>query len=120
MPSRDSEARLLYIKTWQASHPEKVLAYREKGRLRRRIQGALHYRVNRDRLLAQRRAWRHRNWPRVKMQAQAWVKRRRARLHKVPATLTAVQWEAIKAAHGQRCAYCGRGGVKLTKTTLFH
>lgn len=32
---------------------------------------------------------------------------RRARCHKLPATLTLDQWEAIKAAYDYRCAYCG-------------
>ena len=39
--------------------------------------------------------------------------RRRARKKALPATLTTKEWEAIKSAYKQRCAYCGKKPARL-------
>lgn len=43
------------------------------------------------------------------------AQRRRARKRLLPATLTREQWLAIKAAYGNRCAYCGLRSQRLTQ-----
>lgn len=66
--------------------------------------GARECRTCRD---ERRRAYKERNPSQWRAILKASKRRRRALTRGVAATLSALEWEAIKQAYGFRCAYCG-------------
>ena len=80
--------------------------YRAKNKERIALQNHSYRLANKDRIAAQEKAYKkaHRD---IYNQAK---RKRRVVLAGGPATLTRSEWEAIKAAYGFRCAYCGRRG----------
>ena len=74
-------------KRYYAENKEKILE-------RQRQSGSKYYRRNKDKFRAK------------------WA-RRYAKTKALPATLTAEQWEAIKAEYNYSCAYCGKGWHEL-------
>lgn len=66
---------------------------------------------NREHLKAKRREYRNKNRDLIR----ALNNRRKALKRNAPINdLTGIQWREIKAAYGQRCAYCGKRPKKLT------
>jgi 5-methylcytosine-specific restriction endonuclease McrA len=78
---------------------------------------------NPDLVNAKNSRWRHDHWTQIKDRVVAHnrrylranpgvnatnMARRRAMKRGLPDTLTRTEWEAIKAAYGNRCAYCGK------------
>lgn len=59
--------------------------------------------------------WRKNNPARLREHGRVADHRRRARQHALPATLTTAQWLQILEGYGNCCAYCGKGGMKLTQ-----
>lgn len=78
---------------WRAANPEKTVASRKR-----------HYEKNRTKLLADKQRYRQANRDKIR----ALNNRRKALKKNAPVNdLTVKQWREIKAAYGQRCAYCG-------------
>jgi len=97
--------------------------YYQANRAQKIVVASVYQKTNRARTNAKNRAWRHEHWPQIKDRVVAHNKRylranpgvnatnmarRRAMKQELPDTLTRTEWEAIKAAYGYRCAYCGR------------
>jgi 5-methylcytosine-specific restriction endonuclease McrA len=89
-----------WAKAYAAKHPEMVLAKRKR-----------YEKLHPDRTKAKDRRWAEQNPEKVRARND----RRRARLAGVLHTLTARQWDAILAFYENRCAYCGRGDVPMTR-----
>jgi 5-methylcytosine-specific restriction endonuclease McrA len=66
-----------------------------------------YYRRNPARVNMVNQAWRDANPDRFKIIKRRAFARRRARIAQVLSTLTAQEWEAILAAAGHSCIYCG-------------
>jgi len=105
------EKRRVSNAKYKASHREQLkdasASHREMARARNAKYIALHP----TRVKAQRAKY-HAEHPE---QARIQVRRRAALKRSLPATLTLTEWEAIKAAYRNRCAYCGEKPQKLTQ-----
>jgi len=129
---RDKEYYLDHRDKILAQRHQRYWANPQKARAATRA----YYQNHKDQFNNHRRDWRKRNHDKVKAQTQrikirnpelwklklqklnAWatehgyrriyLAQRRARLRGLPSTLTAEQWEAIKAIYHYRCAYCGK------------
>jgi len=93
----------------QQRTPEQV-ARDAAGATRRRSQ----YKTQDSRRYAQ---WAEANPERARANAKLQEQRRRARIARVLATLTAAEWEAILEAAGRACIYCG-SQTRLTQDHL--
>lgn len=132
-----------YQAAWRKVHPEQVKAAKQKYKAanderikaqdavrrsehpeRQRAADARWYAKHREKSNAISRAYyqahrsriaeRYARWGAThREQVKALAQRREARKRALPATLTAEQWTAILAAFKDRCAYCGRSGLKL-------
>ena len=103
-----------------AAHPEKAKA-RSAARYAAHLEeekarSANYYLAHQEEIKA-RAAVYSTTHPEVTRTARA---RRRARKKGLPATLTVEQWEAIKLAYGNRCAYCGKKEGKKRLLTQDH
>lgn len=85
---------------WKGANVEKVRAAAQRR-----------YATDKDRLQQLSRAWKLANPEKLRVYRQ----RRKAKERALPATLTVEQWRAVLAAYKHKCAYCGRGDVKLTQ-----
>lgn len=104
---------------------------RERGASESRKDWKRQYYVAHKAYFAQKqREYRQRNQEKVNVRWAKWYaanplkvkakgvladQRRRSRRRGLPATLTHSQWEAIKAAYGHCCAYCGQPSQRLTQ-----
>ena len=101
-----------------AAHPENVkkrepyhAAYRVKHREKHRAGHLRYYAEHRDEMLEYRRQYREENRDKIR----AWNNKRKAMLRNVSEiTFTAEEWRAMRAAYGERCAYCGTKPDVLT------
>lgn len=95
----------------RAADPERARAAdRRRDRDKKRARDAAYRARSRDDRNARRRA----AYP-INIEAhRAWKRARRARMAGADADLTRHEWEAIKAAFGYRCAYCGVHPQRLT------
>lgn len=82
---------------------ECVIEYRNNNKKRYKKYYELYYVENKDRILERNSKWHKRN----KNSAISRKQRRRAKKHKLPATLTEKQWNRIKVIFNLECAYCG-------------
>ena len=107
-------------------HKKRHRAYNAANKEKRRASRKVYYEANRDALAKRNRLWRetHKEYERIRHRAwalafpdmcRAHEARRRALKRGVLATLTALQWKAIKVAYKYRCAYCGVKPKKLTQ-----
>lgn len=123
-----------YSKEWDASHPqqrreitarcyrkhreERLKYHRDYARSHRKEQAAwqaLWRKRHPNRAAALGKQKRDRNPELYRAIAVLTQSRRRARERSLPATLTLAEWEAIEAAYGHRCAYCGKKRKALTQ-----
>ena len=70
---------------------------------------------NKEKILRRNKEWRARNPEKVRAIKDRYDRRKRASIAGVLCSLTQEQWEAILTLHSNRCAYCGRDGVRLEK-----
>jgi len=68
---------------------------------------------NKDKAEARWAKWYLENPEKVRLKGVINDGRRRAKLNGLPHTLTREQWEAIKAAYKNQCAYCGKHSIRL-------
>ena len=115
-------------KLWPYCKPcvsKQSAAYRERNKSKIKQLDADYRRANKDRVLANKRAHYEANRQVYIDRAKAWladhaelrrvyVRKRRARIHRVESTLTPKDVSASMEYFGHRCAYCLRTGVKLT------
>ena len=101
LPYKDPEERKAYNKAYHAAHAEERKAYlaahAEETKARAKAYFAAHPEVRK--VIAQRR---------------------RARKAALPATLLAAEWQSIKTAYRNRCAYCGVKETKQKQLTQDH
>lgn len=111
---------------YRASHPDEekardkadYAAHREEEKARRRVYYAAHREEIKQRQAVydadhrEKRKGQRAAHPEV---SQINCARRRAKKKGLPATLTVEQWEVIKIAYGNRCAYCGKKPGQLTQ-----
>jgi 5-methylcytosine-specific restriction endonuclease McrA len=99
-PENKDKARLV-VEAWRQANPDRA---REGQRL--------WYEANRDRVREQKRVYRAANRDAIRT-----ANNRRKALHRGAEVndLTGAEWTAIKAAYGQRCAYCHTKPKRLTQ-----
>jgi 5-methylcytosine-specific restriction endonuclease McrA len=127
----DPSAQAAYQRAYRAENAERLLAqkrayYQENlGAIRARRHAAqgqtternrprqrAYYAANRDRRAAYIAEYKREN----KDAVNAWNRRRALRKRGTPISdATGAQWVALKAAYGQRCAYCGNRSERLTQ-----
>lgn len=98
---KNKEERILYIKGWQEENPRKTKLYKEKWK-----------KENPDKIREKNKAYYSR--PEVKERMNFLLHKKRAKMRKLPATLTKQEWSKAKAYFNHKCAYCG-SHEKLTK-----
>ena len=108
MPYKDPEKKKLRDAARRKANPEKHrtlnAAWRKANPEKDRASSAAWARAHPDEKKASNAA-RRKAHPEMGRTANA---RRKAKKKDLPATLTIEQWEAIKLAYGNRCAYCGK------------
>lgn len=113
--AENREAVLEGMRRYYAAHRDRVIAsvhnYRAAHIEEQRARGREWSRANRVHRRPYFKKWRDAHPSLV----QAGRRRRRACKAGVLNTLTAREWADIQVAWGRRCAYCGRGDVKLTQ-----
>jgi len=132
-----TEAQKAYMKTWYLKHKDRVLRWvsaykaanpdkvktgaqrhREANKERLSARAARYYQENslaiRERMAKNRRENLSEHRERDRVRAIVNNPNRRAHLIGLPGNLSFPQWEAIKTAYGNRCAYCGSKSGKLT------
>lgn len=101
---------------WKAQHPERVKAWDKARRERLKNDPVAHerrkenyrnsYRLRRDKIIANVKAYREKNWNKILEWSRISALRRRARLANAAGTFTQEQWQARYDYYGGRCAYC--------------
>jgi hypothetical protein len=109
-------------KEYHRVHAEEIrqqqAGYRDRNRKQIREHNRAYNQAKRDRTkeLARLQAWAEQE-PREKRleRIRAARQRRVARKNELPATLTRLEWQAIKDGFDHRCVYCNRQMLKLTQ-----
>lgn len=70
---------------------------------------------NKDKSNAHWAKWYKENPEKVHLKSLINDERRRSRINGLPCTLTRDQWQAIKAAYNNKCAYCGKHSKHLSQ-----
>jgi len=89
-------AESIYARRYRLAHPERERAYRRRWQL-----------ANPEYHSTHARTWLAEHPTRAQENARKQSARRRARITRVLATLTAAEWEAILEAADYACIYCG-------------
>ena len=106
----DSELSMISFRKREGWHPAKRLTDEERHQYKKQKQAR--YREQcRDRLNERQRRYYHTHYE-ISVRG---VEKRRALKLGCETSLTASQWNIIKAIYGYRCAYCGRKPKVLTK-----
>ena len=100
-------------RAYRLAHREERLAYDAAYLRAHREQRNAYYAARREANPEYYKAYQRANLEACRIRTQ----RRAARKRSLLATLTPLQWEAIKAAYRHRCAYCGK---KLKQFTMDH
>lgn len=127
---RHTEKCLNRLREWRKTNPEKRDAQKERWRQKyiHRILGQQkrRYWKNREHNMAQSRAWYRQNKEYAKVRSIRWARanrdlctqyanRRRKMEYGSPGSHTLEEWAALKELYGQRCYYCGKQGLTLTR-----
>lgn len=101
---------------YRLQNPEKVKASKKTAYLRYRDKWLVYLsewrNANYDRYRAGIRAWNEQHPEQLRVHSSA----KDARKRNAPIVdLTAAQWQAIKAAYGHKCVYCGTRALALTQ-----
>jgi len=99
----------------------RVRDYRKRNRKAIKERSRRYYKENRERILAHVKSYQAKNPERIRERVRQWAAtnperakanairtahRRRARKHRLPATLTSDEWMTIVDFYNNRCAYC--------------
>ena len=103
------EKRLAKKRAWAIRQRELGISWRHRHREQDREQRHRHYEAHTERILQQTREYRSRNKERVREWSREATYRRRVQTSggAKAGRLTQSEWELLKAAYDNRCAYCG-------------
>ena len=111
MPYSDPERRRAYGRAWMRRNVERardaMRRWRERHPDEHRAENATYYKRNAERVNARIAAY-HRANPAI---VRAKSHRHRALRSSADGAFTGEEWRALVAAHGGRCAYCGRAAT---------
>jgi 5-methylcytosine-specific restriction endonuclease McrA len=126
-----SNCKLCHNKITQQYHADNIEKANEQSRqyyrdntAKEKARKRKYYLSNKAKVRAICRSWEERNPERSRAIHNAWkrnnpdkanlkTQKRKARLRSLPATLTATDWENIKASYNYSCAYCGKAWYEI-------